>query len=233
MNSDNMETWILHESNEKANSLRKRIRELGLDCPPERLVELEPGSETTVDPFAGERLVFLVLNQIQPEHFAVLYALKHAGDCKVVVVATVVNPDSILELFRSGAPDFVRWGETVIDEVGKVISRLRSETVHKRCDGKMLAVIPTASVSDSNLLSCNLAATDLCEVGPRAIGGGDRRIRLEDRGRDRSRGDIGHDANFSGESISGGSGCLLGGVNRRIESWSSMSLATSSLFRTS
>lgn len=96
-----METWILHESNEKANSLRKRIRELGLDCPPERLVELEPGSETTVDPFAGERLVFLVLNQIQPEHFAVLYALKQA-------------------------------------------------------------VIPTASVSDSNLLSCNLAATDLC-----------------------------------------------------------------------
>lgn len=173
-----METWILHECDDKANSLRKGIRDLGLECPPERSVELCPDSDTTVDPFIGERLVFLVLNQIQPEHFAVLHALKHAGDCKVVVVATVVNPDSILELFRAGATDFVRWGEPVIDEVGKVISRLRSETIQKRCDGKMLAVIPTASVSDSNLLSCNLAATIAGQLGGCALidmrcGGGD------------------------------------------------------------
>ncbi|WP_047814751.1 AAA family ATPase [Rhodopirellula islandica] len=173
-----METWILHECDDKANALQKGIRDLGLQCPPERSVELCPESDATVDPFSGERLVFLVVNQIQTEHFTVLHALKHAGDCKVVVVATEVNPDSILELFRAGATDFVRWGESLIDEVGKVISRLRSETVHKRCDGKMLAVIPTASISDSNLLSCNLAATIAGQLGECSlidmrVGGGD------------------------------------------------------------
>lgn len=176
--SEIMETWILHERNEIATEVQQTLRELGLNCPQDRMVDLCLDTELAVDPFVGHRLIFVVFQTITPEHLLFLQTLLTAGDCKVIVLASITDPDAILQLFRVGVSDVIRWSNGSAEEIRRVVARIQSESIQHRCNGSLIGVIPTASATDSNLLACNLAASisehlGTCSLIDMRVGGGD------------------------------------------------------------
>ncbi|WP_404310840.1 AAA family ATPase [Neorhodopirellula lusitana] len=173
-----METWIINENDQVTTCLRKSLRDAGIDCPPERVVDTYRAATLTSELPCVDRTFFLVTDEVQSSHVHLLQELQAACEAKVVVVSTVTDSGTILSLFRAGVNDMLSGDQDISTEIPELIKRLRAESSRKRGNGKVITVVPSGQTGDSSLLSVNLAGvlagiTEDCGLVDLHLRGGD------------------------------------------------------------
>jgi len=150
-----MDVWILSECNAVTASLRKAFIRVGVECPPERIVDA--ASSYSAEMRGG--LVFYAVPQFSAQQSSRLRAVESKlCECELVVVAPMLSGDAVLSAVRCGATDYLNSETELEADLADLLARIRLRRGMKSHVGRLLSIVPCHSPCDGNVLAVNMAA---------------------------------------------------------------------------
>ena len=132
-----MKTWLISDDNEIALVFQQYLREFDVECPSSNIFRTDHFLARGFEPCNESAVYFIATEKFATCHFELIRKLGANSENRLVVAVPSAPSSLVLEIFRAGAADVLRWNHGFRDDLGKLLKRLR-------------AVSPPSYVTDRN-----------------------------------------------------------------------------------
>jgi pilus assembly protein CpaE len=151
-----MQTLIISDDEALGSRIRLTLLGMGHECPPSNLVRPDRALDALAS--AKPQLGVLAVGSELGEAISTIGHVKRAAGCPMLVVGSLANPKSVLQVLRSGADDYVDQVD-LEDELPGVADGLIAGTRGGTQLGHIVAVLGPSGGSGATTVAVNMAVT--------------------------------------------------------------------------